>query len=66
MTRETNIATGTEDELLYRIKELVHRAGIGRVTVQLDKALGRCTEDHHVGPPVRSSASSDRSQVVDP
>ena len=39
---------GDMDQLLYKIKDIVHQAGLGHATIQLDRGLGSCTEDHHV------------------
>ena len=39
---------GDMDQLLYKIKDIVHQAGLAHATIQLDRGLGRCTEDHHV------------------
>ena len=34
---------------LEEIKRIVHRHGIGHVTIQLERSVAECTEFHHVG-----------------
>ena len=41
---------GDTDQLTTRIQHLLHdEYGLGHVTIQLEKSLEGCTEDHHVG-----------------
>ena len=41
---------GDIDQLTKRMLDLVHdKYGIGHVTIQLERSLDGCTEDHHVG-----------------
>ena len=41
---------GDMDELIHRMKEIArHDFGIGHITIQAEKSLAGCTENHHVG-----------------